>query len=278
MGLNKRSDKRLVALRPAFFALLIWSVLATGCTTAPERADAQASESGLDRLVLQGGPFSLRSYERSAAGRHAWVFIEGDGKPWLRGGRVVAPDPTPKRLLVLGWLNDVPGPALYLGRPCYFGAFAEPSCNSLHWTFGRYSEDVVEGMAQGVQGWLRTRPEIDSLTLVGHSGGGVLALLMAERLSRVTEVVALSAPVDIDAWTGLHGYTPLFASLSPARQAAWRANVQRRFYFGQDDREVPPEIFMPAAGALPQAEVRVIEATGHDCCDPDIWLDASSSK
>ncbi|WP_150276645.1 PGAP1-like alpha/beta domain-containing protein [Halopseudomonas salina] len=270
--MSKRAVKGLAALRPALFAFLSSAVLLTGCASTSGGPDAQASQSGLNNLVLMGGPFTLQAFDRAGPQSHAHVFIEGDGRPWRAGGRVVSEDPTPKRLLALGWMREVPGPVLYLGRPCYFTTEANPSCDPLLWTYGRYSELVVQSMAAGLQDWLRHRPHITSVTLVGHSGGGVLALLLAEGVPVVNEVVAVSTPVDIDVWTGMHRYTPLFASLNPARQQSWRKGVLRRLYFGQNDRQVPPEAFIRAARDLPGAMVRVVEGADHDCCGPSVWL------
>lgn len=269
--LNGHIAKGLVATRLALFALATAAMVLGGCASLPERADVVADQAGFASLQLRGGPFSLQGYEREASGTHARVYIEGDGRPWRAGGRVVSNDPTPRRLLALDWMRKVPGPALYLGRPCYFASVVEHGCQSMLWTYGRYSETVVQSLAGGLESWLRTRPQIKSLTLVGHSGGGVLALLLAERVTLVEEVIAVSTPVDIDIWTQLHGYTPLFASLNPSQLQAWRGGVKRRIYFGEQDRQVPPDSFVQAARSI-GSRVTVVEDKGHDCCGPDIWF------
>lgn len=257
-------------MRSAGFILAC--MLLAGCTTSLERAEQRAQASGLKAVVLAGGSFSLKSFEREALGSHAMVFIEGDGRPWRSGGRVLADDPTPRRLLALQWMQQVPGPALYLGRPCYLRSTAEQPCGAMLWSYARYSEQVLQSMTMALEEWLHRRDGITSLTLVGHSGGGVLALLLAERVLITNKVVVLSAPVDIDLWTELHGYTPLFASLNPVKQQEWRTGVQRRFYFGEHDAQVPAEHFVPAARRIPNAQVAVVSGAGHDCCDPDIWF------
>jgi len=257
-------------MRSACFALV--STLLAGCASPAERADVVAERAGLSTVALVGGGFSLKGFERQTSGRHATVFIEGDGRPWRAGGRVIAEDPTPLRLLALSWMEKTPGPTLYLGRPCYFQSKADQPCDAMLWSYGRYSEQVVQSMVEALGGWLQKRPHISSLTLVGHSGGGVLALLLAERVPHTKEVIALSTPVDVDAWTSLHAYTPLFTSLNPVNQPGWRAGVQRSFYFGEADHQVPPSQFVSPARAISDAEVTVVKGVGHDCCGPDIWL------
>ena len=263
----------LFALWRAAGLLLLLAILA-GCVTAPvERLASQARLAGLQPVSLPAADFMLQGFERATAGRHARIYIEGDGRPWRAGGRVIADDPSPRNLPALTWMASLPGPSLYLGRPCYFQTSAQPACNAMLWTYGRYSDRVVAAMAQGLQSWLQRHPQIDSLTLVGHSGGGVLALLLAERLPAVVEVVTLAAPTDVALWAQLHQYTPLFASLNPADIEQWRPQVRRRLFFGEQDRQVPPASFVASAQTIPGAQVSVVPGIGHDCCGPELWAD-----
>src|SRR5690606_10704099 len=179
--------------------LLLW--LATGCAplSSPSLEEI-ARQAGLRPVQLAGGDHLLHSYHRHGAGRHALVFIEGDGRPWRAGGRVVSPDPTPAWPQALIWMSQTQGPALYLGRPCY-GVPAAPDCDPMLWTYGRYSTAVVDSMALGLSDWLDEHPDVESITLVGYSGGGVLALLLGERNLPVTQVITLSSPLDTDIWS-----------------------------------------------------------------------------
>lgn len=254
--------------------LLMLPAILAGCAASPvERLASQARLAGLQPVSLPAADFMLQGFERATAGRHARIYIEGDGRPWRAGGRVIADDPSPRNLPALTWMASLPGPSLYLGRPCYFQASAQPACNAMLWTYGRYSDQVVAAMAQGLQSWLQRQPQIDSLTLVGHSGGGVLALLLAERVPAVVEVVTLAAPTDVALWADLHDYTPLFASLNPADIEHWRPQVRRRLFFGEQDRQVPPASFAPSAQTIPGAQVSVVPDIGHDCCAPALWAD-----
>lgn len=264
---------RTFALWRAAGLLLLLAILA-GCVASPvERLASQARLAGLQPVSLPAADFMLQGFERATAGRHARIYIEGDGRPWRAGGRVIADDPSPRNLPALTWMASLPGPSLYLGRPCYFQASAQPACNAMLWTYGRYSDQVVAVMAQGLQSWLQRHPQIDSLTLVGHSGGGVLALLLAERVPAVVEVVTLAAPTDVALWAQLHEYTPLFASLNPADIEQWRPQVRRRLFFGEQDRQVPPASFAPSAQSIPGAQISVVLGIGHDCCAPTLWAD-----
>lgn len=243
-------------------AVLVWLILLWGCSSTSSSdsvgADAQV-------ISLPGGRYLLHAVEHAGEGTHALVFIEGDGRPWRAGGRIISDDPTPRNTPMHDRMLRAQSPALYLGRPCYFQK-SSPDCSFLLWTFARYSQTVVDSMHGGLLYWLEQHPHVGEVTLVGHSGGGVLALLLAEKVPQARKVIAIAAPLDIDAWADLHGYERLFGSLNPAQQEQWRPNVSRLLVFGRQDSEVPPDLFARVAHNIPGARVLVVEDAGHGCC------------
>ena len=56
-----------------------------------------------------------------------------------------------------------------------------------------------------------------SVVLIGYSGGGVLAVLIAPQVPG-SAVVTIAANLDVEAWARWHQYTPLSGSLNPATQ------------------------------------------------------------
>ena len=133
------------------------------------------------------------------------------------------------------------------------------------WTFSRYSEQVLQSMHTGLLQWL------DSILISANlpwwdTRGGILALLLAERIPQADAVIAMATPVDTDRWADLHGYTRLFGSINPARQPHWRPGVSRHLLYGQQDRQVPADIFLPIAQRIPEAQVQLVEDAGHGCC------------
>lgn len=260
-----------IATRPlSLHALLRLTLLASlvgalaGCAVSSGGLAARlpaAPTAGV--ITLEGQGFRLAAAERPGDGESLTVFIEGDGRPWIDGGRRVSDDPTPRRTPMLQRFLEAPAPALYLGRPCYFGMGPEALCHPALWTFSRYSARVVAAMTSGLLAWLDRRPGQPQVTLIGHSGGGVLALLLAERLPQANRVIAYATPVDIDRWSRLHGFTPLFDSLNPAEKNTWRSDVQRSLIFGGEDRQVPPAAFVDAAERIPGAVVIVVPGGDH---------------
>jgi pimeloyl-ACP methyl ester carboxylesterase len=138
------------------------------------------------------------------------------------------------------------------------------------WTSGRYSDAVVRSMVAALEELLGER-EDRRLSLLGYSGGGALAMLMADRLGGVEQVVTLAANLDIDAWADLHGYSRLLGSLNPAEQAALPSGIRRLHLAGELDKKVPANLIKKAVSRDPLAEVRVLPGFGHRCCWVEHW-------
>ncbi len=229
---------------------------------------------GTDVRDVQGSPFVHRVYTNSGyvdarngdAPRTIHVYIDGDGQPW-RGDRVVA-DPSPRGMLARQMLQQDDAPALYLGRPCHFTLPADQACSPEDYTFGRYSERVLGSMVVALRAEL---PVGARVILIGHSGGGSLAMLLAARLPEVVGVVTVAANLDLAAWTQLHGYTPLYASLDPARQSALRPSVTQLHLSGAADADVPTSVTRGGLQQQLKAPLRVLPGYDHRCCWLKVW-------
>jgi hypothetical protein len=256
--------------RPALLgvaAALALPLTVAGCAAPARRLAEEASARGFGSAIVAGAGFRHVVFSRpTAASSTLHVYLDGDGTPWRLGQPT--PDPTPRDPLVLDLMALDPGPSLYLGRPCYHGLAAEPPCESRLWTGARYSEEVVASLAAALRRLLETRGAT-RLVLFGHSGGGVLAMLLAPRLPETVGVVTVAANLDTDAWADLHGYPRLDASLKPASQPALGAGIRQRHYAGDKDRIVPPAIV--ARGPIAPGSLRIIPGYDHRCCWRDLW-------
>lgn len=239
------------------------------CATPVERVERLADASGFDRRVVTGDPFRHLVYiKRGEPDRRLHVYIEGDGTPWLTRYRV-ADDPTPRHPLMLELMRLDPGPALYLGRPCYFGL--TEACRAEHWTSHRYGEAVVGSMVAALARVRRQLGWNGDVTLLGHSGGGTLAMLMAPRVPDTAGLLTLAGNLDIEAWTRLHEYTPLHGSMNPAGLDPLPARIRQLHVIGGKDRQVPPRITESGLARQDRAEVARFPAQGHHCCWKDFW-------
>jgi pimeloyl-ACP methyl ester carboxylesterase len=160
-----------------------------------------------------------------------------------------------------------PAPVLLLGRPCYLGV-TDPLCAPEWWTFFRYSETVVASMNSVLE---RQRQHFESLALIGYSGGGTLAMLLASRRTDVSSLVTLAGNLDTDAWTQYHHYTRLTGSLNPALQAPLPVSVKQYHLLGERDENVTRAMIEPVITAQGGAELRVLPGYDHSCCWHELW-------
>lgn len=246
-------------------------LLLQGCATPLERTDALAEEYGWNRTIVRGVDYRhvvLANGIRDTT-RPLHVYLEGDGRPYLDRW-TVSPDPTPQRPVMLRLMTLDPAPAVYVGRPCYFGLAREPPCTPLDWTLGRFSERVVESLSQAVDQQRRERGHAN-VELFGHSGGGTLAVLVAARLPGVVRVVTLAGNLDPDAWTAYHRYSLLSDSLSPASRGALPESIAQLHLAGDRDDLVPAWMIEQAARSLGKATVEVVPGVAHSCCWAERW-------
>ena len=197
------------------------------------------------------------------------VFLEGDGRPWVRGAEISF-DPATRRPIALDLLARTPPPVAYIVRPCYVST-RDAGCTPDLWTSARYSQAVVASVAAAIRDAMR-RASASEARLVGYSGGGALAVLVAERLERVGGVTTIGANLDVDAWTKHHGYLPLERSLDPARSP--RPHPWPELHLqGERDENVPPNTTDAYFERYPDAQRRVLAGFDHACCWVEAWPD-----
>lgn len=240
------------------------------CTTPAQRVDVLAASLGLQQQNLWGKPFLHRIYRnRVHPTTQLHVYIEGDGLPWLRAD-LVSPDPTPRTPLLLTLLAKDPNPSVYLGRPCYFGFANIPPCSAWWWTAGRYAPTVVASLATVLAQLLDHNKAID-LTLIGHSGGGTLATLLAAYPLPISTLVTLAGNLDTDAWTQHHHYSPLDGSLNPANMPPLAKHIRQIHLQGGQDHNVPVELAQRYAAHQPNALFQTYPDFDHSCCWEKHW-------
>jgi len=204
---------------------------------------------------------------RSAAGDLLHVYLEGDGTPWTGAG-VPAADPTPHDPLMLRLIGLDPAPSLYLARPCYDRHREDPGCAPDLWTDRRYGPVVVGALDQALRAFAAAHG-YRGVVLLGHSGGGTLAMLLAARLPGVRAVVTIAANADIDLWADQHDYPRLAGSLNPVRDGP--ARVPEWHWLGGQDRQVPAQQMFPVLARRSCARVNVAADFDHRCCWESLW-------
>ncbi len=252
-------------------AAIVCAALCVGSCASPlARIERLAARADLVREQVAAGAFDLAIYRPrlSRTGEELDVYIEGDGSPYRTPYRV-APDPTPRRPLALELMVRDPGPVLYLGRPCYLGLAQSRDCTAAYWTTRRFGEQVLDSLTTALEVQI-ARSGLRHVTLIGHSGGAALAVLLAQRVESVDRVITVAGNLDVAGWSRLHGYAPLRGSLDPATMRLQRQGLALYHLAGGKDRNVPPGLIESAARRL-GGRVIVYPAFDHTCCWPTIW-------
>jgi len=163
-----------------------------------------------------------------------------------------------------------PHPSIYLNRPCYGYQHMPEYCREELWTNARYGSDVVNSMALALTELSHRYPG-KRWVLIGHSGGGALAMLLAARLDNVAAVVTLAANLDHAEWTRSKYYSALDRSLNPIDQPPLSAGIIRWHFAGGADTNVPAKITANAARQDPESKFYLEPEFDHRCCWQEIW-------
>jgi pimeloyl-ACP methyl ester carboxylesterase len=146
----------------------------------------------------------------------------------------------------------------------------DAGCSPLLWTYQRYGPDVIAAMMEALTSFMREY-RYTGLVLIGHSGGGALALLLAQHFAATREVVTLAGNADIDVWADLHGFTRLQGSLNPASVPG--GEFAEMHLLGGRDEVIPAAVFQPVLRKRQNAQIAIIPGFDHVCCWEKLWPD-----
>jgi predicted esterase len=257
----------------------VLTLLLAGCAGAPDPASrlatAQALAAGraLSALQLQTRSFTLAAWAGAAGSAQDGllsVYIEGDGLAWL-SSQTPSNDPTPVDPLALRLAVAQPGGAVaYLARPCQYKGAADARCSQRYWTGERFAEAVIDASDQALD-QLKARAGARRLLLVGYSGGGAVAALLAQRRNDVAGLATVAGNLDPNGWTRLHRVSPLLGSLDPMTARHALSRLPQWHWVGSADRNMPATLAQGFSLALPQAQVVVLDGFDHRCCWAERW-------
>jgi pimeloyl-ACP methyl ester carboxylesterase len=274
---------RQITLRAAGFSVFLLTIIwLSGCTSLPagekERlsADSIARPAGLHAVIESVGEFDLLTYRRgldnsnTARSEPVHIYFEGDGRAWRFRRPPRNPTPSNPLGLRLAALDSAPA-ILWIARPCmYLPDTAADSCDSKWWTSHRYAPDVIEAVNALISRVVGDR----QVRLIGHSGGGTLAVLAASRRDDVESLLTVGSPLDITYWAEKGDMTPLHGSVDPVDVAHLLVDVPQRHLVGGADQIVPPEVVRRYIRAIPQpnhATLKVYPDSTHKCCWEKDW-------
>lgn len=271
-----RSRCRKAALSGAAFLFGLTACAGSGGSGSWGSLVEQARNQGFVLSAVQAGGFELASYARRGGGYTAapsevvTIYIEGDGAPWPTP--FMPPhDPTPLRPVALAMaLGDQRPAVVYLGRPCqYLLPEALRQCHSVWWIERRFAPQVIAAYDVAIDK-MKESFSAHRVRLVGYSGGGVIAMLVAARRKDVASVVTVAAPLAVGAWLTWHGASPLTGSLDPEISLGQRVLPPSLYFVGARDEVVPPFVVQ---GFAQRKGGRVVVVPGfeHECCWGRDW-------
>lgn len=202
------------------------------------------------------------------------IYIEGDGHSWKSKYRI-SEDPTPENPVALKLAAvDLRPNVFYLARPCqYLNKISLKKCPAVYWTSHRYSIDVVNAINQAITS-IKAGKNASKIELIGFSGGGVIAALVAAVRDDVSRVVTIASNIDHISWSKHHVVSLLEGSLNPIDFIDDLKNIRQLHLWGEKDRVVPVKTqtrFINSFEKNELFEYKILPEYTHTCCWEDYW-------
>lgn len=237
------------------------------------KAESIAKAAGFELRKVASAPFLLTTFQTAnpLGNDMLTVYIEGDGASWI-SPTLPPGDPTPLNPVGLILASrDQRHPVLYIARPCqYLNETELASCYYKNWTTGRFSPEVIEAVDNVISG-VKISTGIRRVRLVGFSGGGVVAALVAARRQDVDSLVTVAAPLDVAAWSAFHQINPLRDSLNPTDFIRELSQIRQVHLVGEKDMIVPPAYAKAIQVRMPFARYIIVPGYTHVCCWAENW-------
>lgn len=276
---------------------IVWLlVLASlsACTHIPtgqernENAIELAVAAGWKKELIETDNFILAVFlpKTLATTETLTIYIEGDGLAWINSS-TPSEDPTPMDPLALklALLDD--SPAVYLARPCQFMADEQnKNCAKKYWTGSRFSAEVIQSSNQAID-QIKHRFKARKFILVGYSGGGAVAALVAASRTDVARLITIAGNIDHRVWTKENHLSTLSGSLNPADEWIYLQHIPQTHFVGGKDQVIGEYVARSYASHFPNnltPSIVIIPEFDHHCCWLERWpalknmTDASTIK
>lgn len=219
-----------------------WLCLIAGCASQQSMPEVNSGDlrQSLSVVVYDQAYWPIYTWapEKSVT-RTLRIYIEGDGRAWLRSNRP-SMDPTPVNRLVHHLMLQDKSPDLaYIAQPCQY--VMNENCSRQVWTFKRYSPKVLKVINTAVES-LKESGQYEKLELVGYSGGGALALLIAAHRNDVASVRTVAGNLSPKFLNRHHGVSEMPAALNPVDFSAQLSSIAQIHFLGARDSVVPVQV------------------------------------
>lgn len=256
-------------------------LLINACSSIPpvaeriQSANQLAKSAGFEKYSTPTTTFDLVSYQRisKSTNKTLIIYIEGDGSSW-KTGSIPSDNPTPNNPVALSLaVQDTRPAVVYLARPCQFINLPSKGCSESIWTNARFSQGVIDSTNQAIE-LLKKQYQAKEIILIGYSGGGVVASLIAAQRNDVKQLITVAGNLDTAAWVKTFGLEPLTGSLNPADKAKQLSNIKQIHFIGGSDQVIPKLVTQSYLSKLTnpnQSQVIEIKDYGHVCCWQQGW-------
>ncbi len=278
-----------------FLPLILILFIFCGCDSQrlkmTQTADQITAPKGFTRKLVKGGSFNLTTYQKITNPKDKFViYIEGDGAVYFRNSKLSSSHPTPVSLMFLdlALLDNRPN-VVYLARPCQYTPIElNPKCsisdnkeNQQYWGSKRFSEEVIVSLNEAVNK-ITNGSRFD---LVGFSGGGAVAVLIAARNKNVDSILTIAANLDVSKFAEYHDkpYRPVDKmknSLNPIDYTEKVKDIPQLHLSGGKDIRLPEFIAKNFVSKIHTgcAKHKVIPKVEHAIGWNKHWRDILKSK
>jgi len=253
MSSNKDMQLKKHIISPGYFLsglifLCIITVIASfisGCSTVSvfknrlSLADDIAYNAGFKKEYIKANSFMLLTYQKvTKPSNRIRIYIEGDGSAW-KTKRRLSNDPTPRQPIALYLAaEDSYSNIIYIARPGQFPQSTFTTCDPTYWSSKRFSSDVIDAFNKVIDK-VKAKVGTSSIELIGYSGGGAIAVLIAARRNDVKVLRTVAGNLDHEALCEYHHVSPLEGSLNPIDYAFFISEIPQRHFVGSGDSVVP---------------------------------------
>ncbi len=202
-------------------------------------AYSTARKNKFKKELVDGGKFIITTYSKitNPSSDDYVVYIEGDGFI-TRFGNSPSSNPTPRNHLALKLaVRDERENVIYVARPCQYTPMKmNPNCTPEYWTNKRFSEYCVDNINNVINS---VAAKAKNIHLVGFSGGGGMAILVAAKNKKIKDITTVAGNLDIVGFVKYRKNTPLVGSLNPIDYVEKVKNIPQIHFVGSKDTVVP---------------------------------------
>jgi hypothetical protein len=254
-----------------FLIFFLTSCASNSLESRIKAADAIAQNHQFTKKLVAGGGFTFAVYERIIDPNLPYAFyIEKDGYIATQYGISDNPTPIKQMLFSLASLDDDRN-VVYIARPCqYIDLKLDNHCSSsIYWTSKRLAPEVIEATNDVINTYTN-KP----FSVIGHSGGGSIAVLIATVNKNVKDIITVAANLDIVSFNAFHKVEgSMNGSLNPTDYAQGLKNIPQLHLAGGNDETVPPfvvEEYVKASNS-PCVKLKIIPKAEHNSGWFEVW-------